>query len=115
MVLAKYSPFPADSLCIVKVLAAAMRTRAGTLKTRSKFAGVAAVVGWTIRSARQIWAAAPTARRASWVAIVLAALVTTEAAAQRGILEAAALIAGSAKHSPYPVVSFSIVKVLAAV
>ena len=40
------------SFCIVKVLAAAWRTRAGTLGTRSSPAGVVAVVGWTTRKRR---------------------------------------------------------------
>ena len=81
MVLAKYNPFPVDSLGIVKVLAAAMRTRAGTLVTRSRSAGVVAVVGWTARGPRQTWAATPAARWASWAAIEQAVLETTEAAA----------------------------------
>ena len=40
------------SFCIVMVLAAAWRTRAGTLGTRSSPAGVVAVVGWTTRKRR---------------------------------------------------------------
>ena len=81
LVLAKYSPFPVDSLGIVKVLAAARRTRAGTLETLSRSAGVVAVVGWTARRPWLTWAATPAARWASWTTIVQAALVTTETVA----------------------------------
>ena len=49
---AKHSPFPVGRFRIVKVLAAAWRTRAGTLGTRSSPAGVVAVVGWTTRKRR---------------------------------------------------------------
>ena len=42
---AKHSPFPAGCFCILKVLAAALRTRAGTLGTRSGAAGVAGSSG----------------------------------------------------------------------
>ena len=52
MGLAKHSPFPVGRFRIVKVLAAAWRTRAGTLGTRSSAAGVAAVVGCATRRAR---------------------------------------------------------------
>ena len=81
LVLAKYSPFPVDSLGIVKVLAAARRTRAGTLETLSRSAGVVAVVGWTARRPWLTWAATPTARWASWTTIVQAALEMPETVA----------------------------------